>query len=256
MLSDEEVRDRLLSALVETLAFHGFDRACEMDALDMAYALIDRCPEPDGPGLGVTARRIASDAARAADGRARALSEKIDRCTVHMRALLGYAEDQPDAGLEALVVQAKGNARAAERALVERQVAEIDKASQKRFHGKNFKRVWASGGRTGMNVAAAIVRAALRPEAATTEGAEECFKWASPETCVTKGDEARCDKCKERKPRAVPASVHPDTEGERAQCQAEWSPVAGGPGYRCTKAAHHWGLHDSARAARGEGADS
>lgn len=37
----------------------------------------------------------------------RALSEKIDRCEVHMREILGYEEGEPDAGLEAMIVALK-----------------------------------------------------------------------------------------------------------------------------------------------------
>lgn len=37
----------------------------------------------------------------------RALSEKIDRCEVHMREILGYEEDESDAGLEAMIVALK-----------------------------------------------------------------------------------------------------------------------------------------------------
>lgn len=42
-----------------------------------------------------------------ANRRAKALSGKIDRCEVHLRAVLGYANGAPDAGLEAMAVQAK-----------------------------------------------------------------------------------------------------------------------------------------------------
>lgn len=42
-----------------------------------------------------------------ANRRAKALSGKIDRCEVHLRVVLGYPEDAPDAGLEAMAVQVK-----------------------------------------------------------------------------------------------------------------------------------------------------
>jgi hypothetical protein len=47
------------------------------------------------------------DIARDADKRAKAMSEKVDRCEVHMREILGYAEGEPDAGLEAMLVRLK-----------------------------------------------------------------------------------------------------------------------------------------------------
>ena len=43
--------------------------------------------------------------AEEAQARATALSQKIDRCTARLRAALGYAADDRDAGLESLAVQ-------------------------------------------------------------------------------------------------------------------------------------------------------
>lgn len=42
-----------------------------------------------------------------ANRRAKALSGKIDRCEVHLRGVLGYPDDAPDAGLEAMAVQVR-----------------------------------------------------------------------------------------------------------------------------------------------------
>lgn len=42
-----------------------------------------------------------------AEKRCKALADKIDRCEAHMRVVLGYADGERDAGLEAMVVRAK-----------------------------------------------------------------------------------------------------------------------------------------------------
>jgi len=42
-----------------------------------------------------------------AEARCKALADKIDRCTEHLRVALGYTEGGHDAGLEALAVQVR-----------------------------------------------------------------------------------------------------------------------------------------------------
>lgn len=53
------------------------------------------------------AERSSNETATMFRRNATALQEKINRCEVHMREILGYKEGERDAGLEAMVVQAK-----------------------------------------------------------------------------------------------------------------------------------------------------
>jgi hypothetical protein len=51
--------------------------------------------------------KVDMDLVEDANKRATAMTAKVDRCEAHMREILGYAEGEPDAGLEAMLVRLK-----------------------------------------------------------------------------------------------------------------------------------------------------
>lgn len=77
----EALREALVRVVGHAVNFHSFDAACEMADFDMAIAIVDACPEPDGIGLlKVVAQAIAAAEAATGERIAALIADQVKDC--------------------------------------------------------------------------------------------------------------------------------------------------------------------------------